>query len=304
MIFAVDEGTRAGTCWPMRLLAVVCLALTLSHANASELVNTARLRLREAPSLSAHISRLLATGTSVELLSSKNEGQFFNVRLQNDPQTTGWVSGKYVADTALGTVKNERFTLRRFPKPEGLAIASKSTKYPDCGDAHFFRWKEKTVLPSDGQPAVATVKQVLAWAPLPIGKDLASWCEVRSGRELKQYSVTGWVRTIRPEDDGDLHVELTSTATAPVTSCVVVEIPPESYGQVFADAKGALDNAIPATDRTGPTVKHPTRLRFEGLAFFDGWHATAGLPSGHGHCNSTKGAVWELHPVAKVSQPL
>jgi len=289
----------------MKAAAYVCLFLAVCDASAAnELVSTTRLRLRDGPSLAARTANVLATGTPVELLSNKPEGNYFNVRLKDRPEVTGWVSGKYVTDSSLGEVRNQTFTLRRFPEPEALDLATRSTKYPDCGGAHFFRWEEKTASSQAGQTSLSTtIKQVLGWAPLPIGKDLASWCEARSGRELKRYTVTGWARTIRTEADGDLHVELTSTANAAITSCIVVEIPPQSAGPEFASARDALDNAVPKTNRSGPTVKQPVKLGFQGLAFFDGWHATSGLPSGHGNCNSTKGAVWELHPIYNVVTP-
>jgi hypothetical protein len=44
-----------------------------------------------------------------------------------------------------------------------------------------------------------------------------------------------------------------------------------------------------------------------GPAFFDAEHRGAKgsgkPPSGHGHCNASDSALWEIHPVYVVQQP-
>src|SRR2546426_6954263 len=42
------------------------------------------------------------------------------------------------------------------------------------------------------------------------------------------------------EFDGDWHIELTAAASAPVTECIIVEIPAERYGAVYRAARAAL----------------------------------------------------------------
>ncbi|MBI4501420.1 MAG: hypothetical protein HY700_09695 [Gemmatimonadetes bacterium] len=49
----------------------------------------------------------------------------------------------------------------------------------------------------------------------------------------------------------------------------------------------------------------PVQLRVVGAAFFDGEHRGAGSnnPLGHGRCNSSARALWELHLVYLVKRP-
>jgi len=50
----------------------------------------------------------------------------------------------------------------------------------------------------------------------------------RAGRELRTYSLPGWVRRVKEgESDGDWHIELTSARTGAVANrCIVAGIPP------------------------------------------------------------------------------
>jgi len=49
-------------------------------------------------------------------------------------------------------------------------------------------------------------------------------------------------------------------------------------------------------------------VTFTGAAFFDGYHqkTTQGVKhaSQHGRCNSSVRALWELHPIYEVTQPV
>lgn len=279
------------------LILVLCSPARLHAQDTSRtFVTTTAVRLRKAPGLTTPITRVLSKGERVRLTADSSTAAFWPVRTARDE--AGWVHGRYLAPPA---------PVVRVPITTSAASA---TSYPACGGEHHFRWSAKKSTAQENLPTThgATVTGMLHWAPrLDLGKDLASWCAPRSGRELRKYRVTGWVRTIRKgEDDGDWHVEVTSTRTTPVTNCVVVEIPTASYAPEFGTARTDLTSLTSgsALDNNTGKLTPPVRLKFTGAAFDDGWHGPNGaMPSGHGQCNSTLGAVWEIHPIFKVGRP-
>jgi hypothetical protein len=88
----------------------------------------------------------------------------------------------------------------------------------------------------------------------------------------------------------------------------VVEIPDSTFGASYEQARtdflARLGGATPNASGDYPT---PIKMRFIGAAFFDGFHrgkqGTTNPPSGHGRCNSSTSALWEIHPVYWVRQP-
>ena len=193
-----------------------------------------------------------------------------------------------------------------------LLLGTAQLRAQACTDP-FYRWTEKT----DASLAVKTATKVtiptmLTWAALPIYAGTQYECTDRQGRELKTYSVTGWVRRLKKETgtdgDQDWHVELTSTKTGDVTKCIVVEIPDPRYGALYENARSdflaLLGGQSPNASGDFTT---PVRMRFIGAAFFDGQHrgarGTSNPPHQHGRCNSTTAALWEIHPVYWVKTP-
>jgi hypothetical protein len=252
----------------------------------------ARLNLRSAPAREPNVLAVLPPGAVLEVLEDPSQEGFFKVRTADHVE--GWAHGDYLL-------------LPELPSPtEGMSpMAFAANHYPDCGGEHHYRWAAKaTTSGLTGTATTTSVNDILSWSGLPFhGPTLGSWCQARASREKRVHSVRGWVRRIRKEGDGDVHIEITQTKTASVKNCIVVEIPPEALSPKFASARADLAtllgmNAI--TDKDFPT---PTKLKFKGLAFWDGWHVSGSLPSNHGRCNSTLGAGWELHPVFKVESP-
>lgn len=203
--------------------------------------------------------------------------------------------------------------MRAFPLVLSLAISlcaiapcAQAQKTRRCGGVPQadYRWPQKTRpgIPAGQTPVTVTVGEMLQWQPLALTK--RDWCAPRQDRELRTYTVVGWVRVIRKEmADGDWHIELTDQPGDAPTRCVVVEIPAPTYGQGYATARQRLTQWIPddaIRARHGHTVRQPVRLRFTGPAFFDGIHVTTG---GHGNCNDRPGGYWEIHPVVAVAQP-
>lgn len=252
-----------------------------------------RVKVHETPALAGKRIDGLAPGSTVTLLKGRR-GSFFRVQLDNDK--TGWVHGRYLFLPDLE---------ERPLGGESMMTAAMASSFPLCGPEAHYRWKQKISKAGfTQQPGKPSVNAALQWTPLSFsGHDLLSWCTPRSGRETKTFSVLGWVRRTRKEDDGDVHIEITQNASDPVTDCFVVEIPAADLSPKFDQARTDLAALLSVSQLTDKDFTTPTHVRFTGLAFWDGWHATSNLPSKHGRCNSTKSAAWELHPVFKVSGP-
>ncbi len=178
-----------------------------------------------------------------------------------------------------------------------------------CREPHY-RWTQKvdTTL-AEPPPLDGSVAAILAtWAPPNLGP--RDRCAPRVDRELHTYRVTGWVRRVdRFKDDGDWHIELTERADSPSDSCVVVEIPARKYSTRYAQARAALDSLIGTTRiRRGGILAQSVQARITGAPFFDGQHRRGGrrsdrIDGAHGRCNSSVRALWEIHPVYRVTSP-
>ena len=116
-------------------------------------------------------------------------------------------------------------------------------------------------------------------------------------------------RVDRFKDDGDWHIELTERADSPSDSCIVVEIPAPRYGARYARARAELDSLVGNRKiRRGGVLARPVRAGISGAAFFDGQHRRGGrrseqIDGAHGRCNSSVRALWEIHPIYRVTSP-
>lgn len=191
-----------------------------------------------------------------------------------------------------------------------LGVVAPVARGQACTEPHY-RWTEKTDESlADVNPVRAYITTMIkSWAlPAYTGQAIYK-CQDREGRELKTYSVVGWLRRVKKaETDGDWHAELTSRADSPVDSCIVIEFPPPN-SPTYQQARDDL-NAFLATTTVASNgdLASPVRIRIIGAAFFDGEHR--GGPTrrdqtdgAHGRCNSSARALWEIHPVYWVRQP-
>jgi len=276
--------------------SVLLLAFLPSTANAQVTLRIdRRVKVHETAGLASKRIDGLGPGNAVTLLPGRR-GSFFKVQLENGK--AGWVHGKYLF---LPDIEE-----RAFGAAELMPTAPSASPFPLCGGERHYRWKAKATTSGFTQtPTKPSVTAALNWAPLDFsGHDLLSWCQARSGREFKSFSVLGWVRRTRKEDnDGDVHVEITQKANDDVKDCFVVEIPPANLSPRFNKARNDLAALLSVSQIGDKDFATPIRVRFTGLALWDGWHATSTLPTNHGRCNSTQGAAWELHPVFKVEAP-
>ena len=179
-----------------------------------------------------------------------------------------------------------------------------------CPPQHY-RWAEKTstaLFASRVQPV--TIGTILTrWTLPPIGPGPAYWCAPRVAAERVVYGVTGWLRLADTvKSDGDWHLELTETPTDDVERCIVVEIPEPRYDARFGRARAALDSLLRASriKRHGQLAQ-PIHVRVTGPAFFDGEHVHGARhlarAQGHGRCNDSLRALWEIHPVFRIEAP-
>lgn len=189
------------------------------------------------------------------------------------------------------------------------ALAGTPLRAQVCREPHY-RWTQKIDTSGIAVPPQSTsVAAMLAtWAPPLLGSRDA--CAPRDDRELQTYSLVAWVRRVdKYKDDDDWHLELTDRADSPVDSCIVAEIPHPRYSPRYALARSALDSLIAGHRlRKGGMLRRPVRARIAGLAFFDGQHRRGGrrsdrMDGGHGRCNASVRALWEIHPVYRIGSP-
>lgn len=190
--------------------------------------------------------------------------------------------------------------------PVLLSFAAVLSAQPAC-DGKPYRWKAKIDAGMTTMtPAKATVQDMLGWDTLAFDAKARFRCAARAGREHTMYSVTGWVRRVKTQSDGDWHIEITETRAARADSCVVVEIPAPEHNTSFAQARRDFVRlAGIAVNPDGETrFSVPVRMRFVGPAFFDGEHRrkapNRATGFNHGRCNTS---LWELHPVVWVRRP-
>jgi hypothetical protein len=182
-----------------------------------------------------------------------------------------------------------------------------------AGDTRY-RWAAKVDTSLVDRPVIPiTVNAMLAWAPPNLGShdDDAP----RTGLELHVYRLGGWIRRVKQNDDGDVHLSLTATPDGAEDSCVVAEIPAVRYGTAYKQARAAL---IPLLEETkikkSGRLKIPVAVELTGPAFYDGKHLKRETGPGkkserpmqaksHGDCNASTSALWEIHPVYKVERP-
>lgn len=178
-----------------------------------------------------------------------------------------------------------------------------------CDEPHY-RWSVKTDTSLFRRPATpATIPDILTrWSVPSLGPD--DRCAARIERERSVYVVQGWIRRIETaKDDGDWHIELTAAPTSATDSCIVAEIPMVSLGAPYRRARAQLTRLLRGRrlDKQGD-LDTPLEVRIVGAAFYDGQHRRTTrkrdrTDEGHGRCNSSVRALWELHPVYAVLPP-
>jgi Bacterial SH3 domain len=277
----------------LSVIAILTVAFSAGAAHGQVVLTIKKnVKVHPQPKLTSEPIDGLPSGAVVTLIEGSQHGNFFKVTWQGK---SGWVDGRYLlvpsVEPSLG--------------PVFAAAPLAAPAFPLCGPERHYRWEAKITTSGFDQAATnPSVNAALNWSTLSFsGHDLLSWCNPRVPKEKKPFTIVGWVRRIMKEDDGDVHVEITQNSNDPVEKCFVVEIPPADLSPRFSKARNDLLSLLGLSHVQNKDFDSPKRVRFTGLAFWDGWHATSDLPIKHGRCNSTKGAAWELHPVFKVVAP-
>ena len=190
----------------------------------------------------------------------------------------------------------------------GLTTRAGAVRAQQCDAAHY-RWAEKvSVALLRLAPDTTTIADMLTRWSIPASlPERNAWCAARVGRERIVYSVLGWLRDAdTTKDDGDWHLELTQRPDDAREQCIVVEIPAPRWGRVYATARATVDTLLRAAKwgRHG-RVDPPVRIRIVGPPFYDAEHVHGRRrprAEGHGHCNSSLRALWEIHPVYRVER--
>ena len=179
-----------------------------------------------------------------------------------------------------------------------------------CAQPHY-RWSQKIDTSLAGRAPIPTSVGVVlsTWEPPRVTRN--DRCALRAGREGQVYVLMGWVRRIeRAKDDGDWHIEVTERQQSPPDSCLVAEIPPAALHRLYAAARSDLARLIGGSRvKARGTLDPPVRVRLTGAAFFDGQHRLVSRRGedrgiqGHGRCNASLRALWEIHPAYRVEPP-
>lgn len=180
------------------------------------------------------------------------------------------------------------------------------------------RWAEKTDSespPPSPKPEVKTVADIAAWAGPALSIKTKGAAAKRVPAEEKWYTVTGKVKLIRLEGDGDLHVQLEAAPGSPApksgdATYVVVEVPPNSATKDSSVADrwcnyrstilgwtnfDNLKKPVVTKDKLLMLSAHPV-ITVTGKAFYDIDHAPADH-AGNQRPGMPDIAVWEIHPV-------
>lgn len=177
-----------------------------------------------------------------------------------------------------------------------LSFATVASSEDECGKE---RWSQKTA--TDGAPYVEadppetwTVEQLLA-LEAPRYKE----GRAREGVELKVVRVVAYLRKVKLEPDGDVHIVISGAADSPDGQTMVVEFPnPDcAKNSPFRDRMSAARQALVGVlgavyGRNFRTLSTPARVELVGIIFFDKRHgATGAAPNGV-----------ELHPVVGLKK--
>jgi hypothetical protein len=174
--------------------------------------------------------------------------------------------------------------------------------------AHFdYRWDVKTEKDT-APPFVTPVKpsDIAAW-PGPGGNFDKN--TKRTGREKKWYELTGRVKLVRIEPDGDLHIQLADEKADASGVNVVVRIP---YGEPWC---GIRKEVFSWTKRKLPFKTRGVKLALTrnpiitvtGRAFYDAVYGVGGdttlnerkRTKSKGHLIPSI-TIWEIHPVMNL----
>jgi hypothetical protein len=185
------------------------------------------------------------------------------------------------------------------------------------------RWPIKTSLPVAAPPATALDTAMANAVDIAVFMKASNVGKIGPAYQAKRYpkaltlgstspkegdlvGVTGFVRSIGCEGDGDFHVNISTSRS--VTTCAVVEVPnptalAQSSSSAFVKQKSAALRTTLAKMYAAAGTNKATypKVTFAGQLFYDGTHYNAANPGGGRGAQLQKGTpcattLWELHP--------
>jgi hypothetical protein len=201
--------------------------------------------------------------------------------------------------------------------------AKKKAKDFEPGKA---RWEIKTTIPDDASVKNSTkvaLKTMLAIKP-PAGAkghsrrmDHKRYASTNAAGlvEGDMITVSGWIRLIAAEPDGDYHIQIAQTKSSQAR-CFIVEVPRPL--NTFVKEKRVLKAAATVRAKIRSNVlggkelryggvkllkspkQRPVYATFTGQFFYDDWHI-GDAPRGKKGCKSP--TIAEIHPIMAVQFP-
>lgn len=183
------------------------------------------------------------------------------------------------------------------------------------------RWPIKTSIPvphAMASPQVINLADLITAPNLPPANPNASPAFPLSARISQKEQIggsnyiegeivetTGYVLSSKCEhDDGDFHVDLSTSAHG--TTCAVVEVPNPYYER----SDPTLQHADTTAEQIASTLQPGANITVVGQFFFDAFHSTTKDPGGgrgtqemvNGKKKTCARSLWEIHPVFQITQ--
>ena len=203
---------------------------------------------------------------------------------------------------ALGSAFGKTTTAK--PKA-AKKIVTFSSACVTVDEHHADRWPAKTdpaTPPTSSKITAITPAEIFGWPGVGIKAGLTR----KSGRissEQRWFALTGRVQDLRIEGDGDIHVALVD-ASDRKAGIVGVEIPPGRgwcaiRKHVFSWTTSAFPMKYPSKSQL-TLAKNPV-ITVTGKAFYDIDHADNARSNQRPKPFVANYAVWELHPVMRLT---
>ena len=168
------------------------------------------------------------------------------------------------------------------------------------------RWEVKIMPPDPSNIELAfTAGEMLALRDVSsVTKSDARYKDKRipNTMEGRLASVTGYLRLVGMEPDGDYHIQLSET---PISSqVVIIEVPSPKFvhnkilsiqAKRIRETIDRILGKMPSFD--GVVLSKPIKITFTGALFYDDAHV--GTPS-RGKKGMKAPSLWELHPATKI----
>lgn len=275
------------------VFAVFILLVVPVPAPAQLAVVTRNVNLRNGPSTSARILRLLQPPDEILFLGTVRQHGFAEVRTAGGEH--GWVWANYVALADSSSVVS--LVTSATGPPEVYRECPLEGSARSARQQELNREKNRLTAPSAAElDSSATLDSILAPGP-----DEGRWDDSRGA------SIVGYVIDVKPggeetvncgeTDDQfvDTHIEVVlNPNNTPKPTRLIVEVTPR--WRSFEQMQGL--------DWSTPTLQAQLKgrwIRFTGWLFWDYMHASAAEHTDPGGQHNWRATAWEIHPVTGIT---